>query len=51
VEVLACGEPHDLDALKDWLWEGPSLAEVTNVQCEAVQADSLPNGFTIGRSA
>ena len=34
VEVIACGEPAKLDQLNDWLWEGPTYAEVTNVQCE-----------------
>ena len=28
VEVLACGEPAAVDALCDWLWQGPPSAQV-----------------------
>lgn len=31
VEVLACGEEANLQQLQDWLWQGPPLAKVTNV--------------------
>jgi acylphosphatase len=46
VEVLACGEQENVQALKDWLWLGPSLAEVTDVQCEDVQVNPPPKGFS-----
>lgn len=36
VEVLACGEQRDVEVLCDWLWDGPRLAEVTDVDCEDV---------------
>lgn len=35
VEVTACGSQAALDALQQWLWEGPSQAVVSDVQCEA----------------
>jgi acylphosphatase len=48
VEVLACGKPEKVCALKDWLWQGPQLAEVTDVQCEDVHINPLPSEFVIG---
>lgn len=46
VEVLACGEPDAVKALCDWLWQGPSHAEVMAVECESV-AQTAPVSFTI----
>ena len=34
VAVTACGPQSALAALQQWLWEGPSQAAVTDVQCE-----------------
>jgi acylphosphatase len=34
VEVLACGEERAVNALRNWLWQGPSMAHVSAVQCE-----------------
>lgn len=31
VEVLACGEAEALEELRNWLWDGPPRAEVTDV--------------------
>lgn len=47
VEVLACGAELDVNALCDWLWEGPRLAEVSDVQCSSV-AEQEWSGFVIG---
>ena len=33
VEVLVCGEAAKIQALCEWLWEGPPLAEV---ECQVV---------------
>lgn len=33
VEVLAYGEQTNVDALHEWLWQGPRYAEVTAVDC------------------
>lgn len=47
VEVLACGEQDALDAFKEWFWQGPQLAKVTDVECYGIEPESLPNRFTI----
>jgi acylphosphatase len=31
VELLACGEVTKLEALEQWLWQGPPHAQVTQV--------------------
>ena len=36
VEVLVCGEERAVNALRDWLWQGPHLARVADVRCEAL---------------
>jgi acylphosphatase len=41
VEVLACGSPQAVQALCEWLWDGPPAAHVTAVDVEALAADSL----------
>ena len=45
VEVLACGESSNIQQLKDWLWQGPRLAEVADVQCESIEMDTIPTIF------
>jgi acylphosphatase len=48
VEVLACGSAAAVQALCEWLWEGPPAAEVTAVDCEPVSPAALaerPAGF------
>ena len=48
VEVLACGSAAAVQALCDWLWEGPPAAEVRAVDCEPVSPTALaerPAGF------
>ena len=34
VEVLACGEPAEIDELAAWLKDGPRMASVTDIQAE-----------------
>lgn len=46
VEVLACGDGTQLEALHHWLWEGPPHAQVQDVQCEPAPAEDLA-GFNI----
>lgn len=48
VEVLACGTEESLTVLQAWLWQGPSYAQVDDVQCETVDMESYPQGFTTG---
>ena len=46
VEVLACGAPEAVDALCEWLWQGPPSARVMAVDCAVVDAE-IPDGFII----
>lgn len=46
VEALLQGEVEAVEALKQWLWQGPDLAEVIEVQCEAGEASEL-QGFEV----
>lgn len=34
VEVVICGERAAVEALRDWLWEGPGAAQVEQVDCD-----------------
>jgi acylphosphatase len=45
VEVLACGEPDAVNALREWLRRGPPQAQVTGVACETVAYRAV-SGFT-----
>ncbi|MDH5784736.1 MAG: acylphosphatase [Chromatiales bacterium] len=47
VEVIACGDEAALEQLQRWLWQGPDMAQVSDVRCEEVALE-LPPGFTIG---
>ncbi|QKT02750.1 acylphosphatase [Ectothiorhodospiraceae bacterium 2226] len=46
VEVLACGVPAQVEALRSWLWQGPRAARVEGVDCEVVDGDA-PAGFSV----
>jgi acylphosphatase len=37
VEVIACGEPVNLQELERWLWQGPPHAHVTDVVSEEIE--------------
>lgn len=45
VEVLACGEPAAVDALCDWLWQGPPAARVSEVVVREVECAEIPGEF------
>ena len=47
VEVLAEGPAAALDALQDWLHQGPPMARVTRVEVSAIDAQAA-TGFIIG---
>jgi len=36
VEVMAFGNEQQLDELNHWLKSGPSMAQVTRLECEAI---------------
>lgn len=42
VEVLACGTPEAVEALCEWLWQGPPAAQVSAIETEHVAVQSLP---------
>jgi acylphosphatase len=48
VEVLAAGEEQAVNALCQWLWRGPDLALVAEVQCEPVPRPPGLSGFVTG---
>ena len=47
VEVLACGEPLQIDTFVEWLWIGPSAASVTGVEIAEHEPAKWPSAFTI----
>lgn len=42
VELVAMGEERALRRLRDWLWQGPPNAQVTEVRCESAEHAPLP---------
>ncbi len=51
VEVVACGTEAAVEALVEWLWTGPPLAQVAHVACEPAPETAPPATFTTGWSA
>jgi acylphosphatase len=47
VEVVACGDPANVDKLKVWLSRGPQGAIVSGVSCEVISVQNY-QGFTTG---
>lgn len=47
VEVVACGQVSQVEALQEWLWEGSQYSRVTSVTCESIETSSLDE-FSIG---
>jgi acylphosphatase len=45
VEVVAQGDETALDQLESWLWQGPPLAEVGNVQRQPLTMQQPLAGF------
>ncbi|QBQ56645.1 acylphosphatase [Nitrosococcus wardiae] len=41
VEALLQGEEEAVEALKQWLWQGPTLAEVADIQCDTVEVPEI----------
>jgi acylphosphatase len=41
VEVMICGEEAAVYAMQTWLWKGPSVAKVENVESEEVPLEAF----------
>ncbi|BAP54488.1 acylphosphatase [Thioploca ingrica] len=49
VEVVACGDSRAVEQLCAWLHQGPPLAYVISVQCQAItRPHDCSDGFEIG---
>ncbi len=46
VEVVACGGQALVEKLQAWLWQGPTHAQVSAVECEVCEAPAT-EGFRI----
>ena len=40
VELVACGDPNNVEQLMAWLWQGPKFARVTEVKSERLSETS-----------
>jgi len=47
VEVLACGDPEDLERLREWLAEGPEHARVDDIELEERPFDDSLSSFGV----
>ena len=47
VEVWAQGESSELQALLQWLWQGPELALVSSVEGRFIETQQRVKGFVI----
>ena len=47
VEVLACGEQESVEQLCKWLWQGPPMAQVSEVVCQESNSPA-PATFSMG---
>ena len=45
VEVIACGSEDRLSRLREWLWEGPTHARVSDVVCETIDVAETFSDF------
>jgi acylphosphatase len=41
VELVACGDSSKIEKLKEWLWQGPRFARVTEVRAECLSETSV----------
>jgi acylphosphatase len=48
VELVACGTPAQLDALEQWLWQGPPSARVNGVRRRETPLQAFDD-FTVRR--
>lgn len=45
VEVLCAGPAESVEALIQWLWQGPPMARVVSVRVEDAEGAEIPEGF------
>ena len=48
VELIACGDENNIKKLIEWLWKGPLLARVTNVDWREI-AEEKHDAFVVQR--
>lgn len=46
VEVMACGDVEKIEELREWLWDGPPRADVTDVDVSELPYEDL-DGFEV----
>ena len=49
VELMAQGEPNQLELYHQWLWKGPIAAKVTDVIWEQTDAGNVMTDFEVKR--
>ena len=49
VELVACGDPKNIEKLEQWLWLGPRFSEVNEVKSENLSATAIDvhEGFEV----
>ena len=47
VELEACGTAEQIGKLHEWLWQGPSGAQVSDVVCKPSSGESGDDDFII----
>ncbi len=48
VELIACGEQQTIEQFIEWLWQGPTLAKVTAVDCKPIPVEDFVDFKIIG---
>lgn len=47
VEVMICGSPEAVGHMKAWLWDGPTHAHVSDVKCQLIEDEEVPDSFRV----
>ncbi len=47
VEVIACGDRHELAKLRAWLAQGSPMAVVDDVECESLEMEAPDQFMTV----
>lgn len=46
VEIEVCGEESKLDELQEWLWKGPIMSKVEDIQFEDIATPNYSHNFS-----